>query len=281
MRITSVEAIPIRTPAAPPDYQRTWWVTTPFSHFTRTEDLLRQRFYGAGDRIDNLLVLIETDEGQRGIGNVLVGVHAAKAIIDSALTPILAGQDPFDVELLWETMFRSTLNFGRKGAAIEAISGVDIALWDLLGKAGGQPVWSLLGGDRDRVEAYAAGGYYGQEERLRELAAEIERLVLYTDHDSYIRAGQISPRIAPEGVPAMVETPEARAHLENMLVDFERRVITETLRRNDYNVARAATALGLGSRQTLYKKLKRLAINVGDFLQDDQEPGLQRRAEHH
>jgi transcriptional regulator with PAS, ATPase and Fis domain len=59
--------------------------------------------------------------------------------------------------------------------------------------------------------------------------------------------------------------------------DFERRVITETLKRNDYNVARAAAALGLGSRQTLYKKLKRLAINVGDFLQDDQHPGLQLR----
>ena len=56
-------------------------------------------------------------------------------------------------------------------------------------------------------------------------------------------------------------------------------MITETLRRNDYNVARAAVALGLGSRQTLYKKLKRLTINVGDFLQDDQQPGLQLRAD--
>jgi DNA-binding NtrC family response regulator len=64
-----------------------------------------------------------------------------------------------------------------------------------------------------------------------------------------------------------------------MLEDYERRVITETLRRNDYNVARAAAALGLGSRQTLYKKLKRLAINVGDFLQDEQQPGLQLRAD--
>jgi DNA-binding NtrC family response regulator len=62
-----------------------------------------------------------------------------------------------------------------------------------------------------------------------------------------------------------------------MLDDFERRVITETLRLHDYNVARAATALGLGSRQTLYKKLKRLAINVSDFLQDDNQQGLQVR----
>ncbi|MFL6332882.1 MAG: helix-turn-helix domain-containing protein [Pyrinomonadaceae bacterium] len=55
--------------------------------------------------------------------------------------------------------------------------------------------------------------------------------------------------------------------------------MTETLRRNDYNVARAAQALGLGSRQTLYKKLKRLTINVGDFLQDEQQHGLQLRAD--
>jgi DNA-binding NtrC family response regulator len=81
-----------------------------------------------------------------------------------------------------------------------------------------------------------------------------------------------APRSSTEQVPA---------HLENMLDDYERRVITETLRRNDYNVARAAAALGLGSRQTLYKKLKRLAINVGDFLQDDQQPGLQLRADPH
>jgi DNA-binding NtrC family response regulator len=64
-----------------------------------------------------------------------------------------------------------------------------------------------------------------------------------------------------------------------MLEDYERRVITETLKRNNYNVARAAADLGLGSRQTLYKKLKRLTINVGDFLNDEgQQPGLQLRS---
>jgi DNA-binding NtrC family response regulator len=62
-----------------------------------------------------------------------------------------------------------------------------------------------------------------------------------------------------------------------MLEDFERRIITETLKRHDCNVARAADALGLGSRQTLYKKLKRLAIDVSEFLQEDTEPGLQLR----
>ena len=66
-------------------------------------------------------------------------------------------------------------------------------------------------------------------------------------------------------------------NLESLLDDYERRIITEALKRNDCNVARASEALGLGSRQTLYKKLKRLAIDIGDFLQEDTEPGLQLR----
>ncbi|HEV2802181.1 MAG TPA: sigma-54 dependent transcriptional regulator [Pyrinomonadaceae bacterium] len=129
------------------------------------------------------------------------------------------------------------------------------------------------------AEAIHALQNYSWPGNVRELAAEIERLVLYTDEGTSISADLISPRINPPRT-SSAEAADARpAHLENMLDDFERRVITETLRLHDYNVARAATALGLGSRQTLYKKLKRLAINVGDFLQDEQQPGLQLRAD--
>ncbi|MBA2503019.1 MAG: sigma 54-interacting transcriptional regulator [Pyrinomonadaceae bacterium] len=121
---------------------------------------------------------------------------------------------------------------------------------------------------------------YSWPGNVRELAAEIERLVLYTDEDAYIDVRHVHPRIHPEGI--IVDEPAgdaSSANLDGMLEDFERRVITETLRRYDYNVARAATALGLGSRQTLYKKLKRLTINVGDFLQDEGDPGIQLRVE--
>ena len=131
------------------------------------------------------------------------------------------------------------------------------------------------------AEAIHALQSYSWPGNVRELAAEIERLVLYTDEGTSISTDLISPRISPSRSPATTSDAEGGrpAHLENMLDEFERRVITETLRLHDYNVARAATALGLGSRQTLYKKLKRLAINVGDFLQDEQQPGLQLRAE--
>ena len=115
---------------------------------------------------------------------------------------------------------------------------------------------------------------YSWPGNIRELAAEIERLVLYAEDDGFIRPENISPRIRPEGSP--IDAPAER--LDDLLDNYERRVITETLKRHDCNVARASEALGLGSRQTLYKKLKRLAIDIGDFLQEDTEPGMQYRA---
>ncbi|HEX8175700.1 MAG TPA: sigma-54 dependent transcriptional regulator [Pyrinomonadaceae bacterium] len=129
------------------------------------------------------------------------------------------------------------------------------------------------------AEAIGALQNYSWPGNVRELAAEIERLVLYADEGSLITLEHLNPRVLPKEVRAGIHAEESNANLENMLEDFERRVITETLKRNDYNVARTSAALGLGSRQTLYKKLKRLAIDVGNFLQEDTEPGLQLRVE--
>jgi transcriptional regulator with PAS, ATPase and Fis domain len=129
------------------------------------------------------------------------------------------------------------------------------------------------------AEAINALQNYPWPGNVRELAAEIERLVLYTDEGTYITLEQLSERMLPESARHALQTKESPADLDHLLEDFERRVITETLKRHDCNVARTSEALGLGSRQTLYKKLKRLAIDVGDFLQEDTEPGLQLRAE--
>jgi transcriptional regulator with PAS, ATPase and Fis domain len=115
---------------------------------------------------------------------------------------------------------------------------------------------------------------YSWPGNIRELGAEIERLVLYAEDDGYVRPENISQRIHPQGSPS--QRPAER--LDDLLESYERRVITETLKRHDCNVAKASEALGLGSRQTLYKKLKRLAIDIGDFLQEDTEPGMQYRA---
>jgi transcriptional regulator with PAS, ATPase and Fis domain len=114
---------------------------------------------------------------------------------------------------------------------------------------------------------------------IRELAAEIERLVLYADEDGYITPEHVSKHILPAGLQNAGAGDQSQGNLEHLLEDYERRVITETLKRHDCNVARTSEALGLGSRQTLYKKLKRLAIDIGDFLQEDTEPGLQFRSD--
>src|SRR4029078_284640 len=97
---------------------------------------------------------------------------------------------------------------------------------------------------------------YSWPGNIRELAAEMERLVLYAEDDGYIRPENISQRIHPRN--GQIEVTGAK--LDDLLESYERRVITETLKRHDCNVAKASEALGLGSRQTLYKKLKRLAI---------------------
>src|ERR1041385_8002540 len=115
---------------------------------------------------------------------------------------------------------------------------------------------------------------YSWPGNIRELAAEIERLVFYAEDDGYLRPENISSRIRPQNL----QNEATAEKLDDLLDNYERRLITETLKRHDCNVAKASEALGLGSRQTLYKKLKRLAIDIGDFLQEDTEPGMQYRA---
>jgi len=114
---------------------------------------------------DALLVKISTDSGHVGIGEVDSSPHVIKAIFDApyshtlacGLRELLVGEDPRDIERLWEKMYRGTLYFGRRGAAIHAISGADIALWDLMGKITGLPVCQLLGGAyRRRLPAYSS-----------------------------------------------------------------------------------------------------------------------------
>ena len=105
------------------------------------------------------IVEIVTDEGLRGLGTVGGGKgRVAAAIIDEQFRGLLIGKDPSKIELLWEQMFRASQFYGRKGVVIEAISGVDLALWDLTGKALGAPVYQLAGGQtKDRIPVYVTG----------------------------------------------------------------------------------------------------------------------------
>jgi L-rhamnonate dehydratase len=109
---------------------------------------------------DWLLVEIFTDSGLVGLGNAALAPMVTKTLIDTCLRPLLLGADPWDVEFLWQQMYRRTLAFGRKGVALAGISAADIALWDLLGKDARQPVFRLLGGrTKDRIPVYASRLY--------------------------------------------------------------------------------------------------------------------------
>lgn len=111
-----------------------------------------------------MIVELVTDDGITGWGESLChGLQPpeiAEAVVQAALKPLLLGKDPFDVDVLWETMYNLTRPFGQKGAVLNAISAVDIAIWDCLGRALGKPVHKLLGGAyRTEVQPYATGFY--------------------------------------------------------------------------------------------------------------------------
>ena len=136
-------------------------ITDVVVHTLSAEDVKK-----AADATQSTAVIeVETDAGITGIGEASTSPWVVKTIIDApfsnvrvqGLREILVGEDPFDVRKLWDEMFYGTYGMGRKGAAIIAISGVDIALWDIIGKASGRPIYELLGGNyRDSVRAYAS-----------------------------------------------------------------------------------------------------------------------------
>src|SRR5204862_4000991 len=106
-------------------------------------------------------------------GNAALSPQVTKQVIDLHLKPLLLGADPWDAEFLWQHMYRKTMAFGRKGIGMVAISAVDIALWDILGKSAKQPVYRLLGGrTKPRIPVYASRLY---SVALEDLAAEAMR----------------------------------------------------------------------------------------------------------
>jgi len=114
---------------------------------------------------DSVLVRIRTDQGIEGVGEADSSPEVVKAIVDApfshniacGLRQILLGENPLEHERLWQKMYRRTMYFGRKGAGITAMAAVDMALWDLKGKALGQPIHRLLGGKHhESLRGYAS-----------------------------------------------------------------------------------------------------------------------------
>lgn len=128
-------------------------------------------------------VVTVTTEDSRGFGFNYSGTSGGSVVagaVEDLLAPVVVGRDSWDVEALWADMYQEVLLHGRAGSVMRALSAVDIALWDANARSVQKPLWKLLGGARDRVPAYASGGYYFDGKGPQELADEME---------SYVKAG--------------------------------------------------------------------------------------------
>lgn len=161
MKVAEVRVHPISVPLEIPFYFSQGWV--------------HQR--------SSVIVEVIADDGTTGWGESLChGLQPpqiAAAFIEQVFKPMLLGADPFDVELLWERMYNRTQPYGQGGAAVNAISGVDIALWDLIGRSLKKPIHKLIGGAfRTEVMPYATGFYRVAEGQYPEDAiAEAQRYI--------------------------------------------------------------------------------------------------------
>jgi L-rhamnonate dehydratase len=128
---------------------------------------------------DDLIIIVETDEGITGYGEVDTAPYVGKAVVDAymshgtcyGLREVVVGSDPFDYEQIWNDMWAKTYYYGRSGPVIHVMSGIDMAIWDIMGKASGKPVHKLLGGSyTDKVKPYASA-------LMPEKPEEVEKMV--------------------------------------------------------------------------------------------------------
>jgi L-alanine-DL-glutamate epimerase-like enolase superfamily enzyme len=138
MKITAVETLVLEAPLEKP------WKISTFTLKSLTATAVR----------------IVTDEGISGLGECIarLGAGVSAEVVHEILAPVILGKDPNDVEGIWEDMYRTMRARGHsRGFLLEAISGVDIALWDILGRAAGKPTWQVLAGHgRRSIPAYAS-----------------------------------------------------------------------------------------------------------------------------
>ena len=165
---------------------------------------------GAGGKLDILFVRVDTDAGVTGWGEAFG--HAAAPVTLAALTrvvaPLATGRDPADIAALMTDLWRRTKGMSRNGPVAFALSGLDIALWDIAGKRAGAPVWRLLGGTgKARVPAYASLLRLGPAHVARVAAAAVERGYRQIKlHEHTAEAVAAARRAIGPSVPLMVDT---------------------------------------------------------------------------
>ncbi len=147
--------------------EKTLPLVTPLDIYPQFQATRGSWFWDSGMAV----VQIETDDGIVGHGWCEDGCRAVAPVINNHLVRLLMGQDPHEVEGLWDRLYRATLPYGRKGLVLQAISAIDIALWDILGKAAQQPVYELLGGpSKNSIPVYASALHPVGPDKVRDEA---------------------------------------------------------------------------------------------------------------
>jgi len=151
-----------------------WIVDSPISNpMSVYTDYKENRKLWGIDAIGTIVVEVELTNGMVGVG-CSIGGEPGCYIVEKHLAKFVEGQDPRNCEYIWDQMWRATINYGRKGLPIQAISAVDLAIWDALGKLRNEPVYQLLGGKtKDRLPVYATTAAPGAAKKLGFIQSKI------------------------------------------------------------------------------------------------------------
>ena len=190
-------------------YQWNGKTVPPKNNFcTNASDLLFEKSDAMGSfRFHEWLICeIETEDGVIGLGNAALAPQLVKKTIDIYLKPLVIGEDPFDYSYIWEKMYRRTHAWGRRGLGMVAISAIDIALWDIMGKITNKPIFKLLGGrTKEKIPVYASKLY---SQPIKNLQKEAESYVAQGFKMFKMRFGW-GPKDGPEGMKKNIELAEA------------------------------------------------------------------------
>ncbi|MCK6068447.1 MULTISPECIES: mandelate racemase/muconate lactonizing enzyme family protein [Microbacterium] len=154
-----------------------------------------------------VFVRIHTDEGIQGIGDTFYLPQTCISLIHEHIAPVLLGQDALAIERHWRDLYRAYARFGGRGAEIRALSAVDVALWDILGKASGQPVHRLLGTAQESIPTYntCGGPLYASVEGGSQAGYGSSRVAgMWDDFDAFLnRPGELAQDLVSEGAKGM------------------------------------------------------------------------------